>query len=286
MVSIFHPALFRDRVVVVTGGASGIGLAAVRAFLELGARVAIGSRSEERLHATQQALSAEGHTLHVSRCDIREPESVASFVRGVTRDLGPIDALINNAGGQFPTPAESLAIKGWDAVIRENLHGTFYMTREVATQSMIPRKKGRIVNVIANIARGFPGMVHTGAARAGVDNMTKTLAVEWARHNVQINAVAPGIILSSGLAQYGEELLSEGRKAIPAHRLGTCEEVAQLLVFLASEATQYVTGETWYIDGGQHLWGKNWELDDTPWPNHLASVLGELEASRRPGEGA
>ena len=277
MVSIFHPNLFRDRVVLVTGGATGIGLASVRAFLELGARVAICGRRQEKLTVAEADLARDGYAVHARVCDIREPESVANFIRGVVEALGPIDALVNNAGGQFPVPAADLATKGWDAVIRNNLNGTFYMTREVAIQSMIPSKKGRIVNVIANIARGFPGMVHTGAARAGVENMTKTLAVEWARHNVQVNSVAPGIILSSGIAQYGEALIREGRKRIPAHRLGTCEEVAQLIVFLASGATQYVTGETWYVDGGQHLWGQNWELDDDPWPDQLAEILGALK---------
>jgi citronellol/citronellal dehydrogenase len=277
MVSIFRPGLFRDRVILVTGGATGIGLAAVRAFLELGAKVAICGRREEKLAGAREALAKDGLSVHAGVCDIRDPDSVAAFVKGVVDALGPIDALVNNAGGQFPTPAEALAPKGWDAVIRNNLNGTFYMTREVALQSMIPRKKGRIVNVIANVFRGFPGMVHTGAARAGVDNMTKTLAVEWARHNVQVNSVAPGIILSDGIAQYGDALIAEGRKRIPAHRLGTCEEVAQLIVFLASEATQYVTGETWYVDGGQHLWGQNWELDDDPWPDQLAATFRELE---------
>jgi citronellol/citronellal dehydrogenase len=279
MVSIFHPGLFRDRVILVTGGATGIGLASVRAFLELGAKVAICGRREEKLQAAREALAKEGFSVHTGVCDIRDPESVAAFVKGTIEALGPIDALVNNAGGQFPVPAEQLATKGWDAVIRNNLNGTFYMTREVALQSMIPRKKGRIVNVIANIFRGFPGMVHTGAARAGVDNITKTLAVEWARHNVQVNSVAPGIILSSGIAQYEEILIAEGRKRIPAHRLGTCEEVAQLIVFLASEATQYVTGETWYVDGGQHLWGQNWELDDDPWPTALDAIFQELAES-------
>ena len=278
MVSIFRPGLFRDRVILVTGGATGIGLAAVRACLELGAKVAVCGRREEKLAGAREALAKDGLSVHAGVCDIRDPESVAAFVKGVVDALGPIDALVNDAGGQVPTPAEALAPEGWDAVIRHDLNGTFYMTREVALQSMIPRKKGRIVNVIANVFRGFPGMVHTGAARAGVDNMTKTLAVEWARHNVQVNSIAPGIILSDGIAQYGDALIAEGRKRIPAHRLGTCEEVAQLIVFLASEATQYVTGETWYVDGGQHLWGQNWELDDDPWPDQLAATLRELEA--------
>ena len=121
--------------------------------------------------------------------------------------------LVNNAGGQFPTSAEQLTPRGWEAVVRNNLNGTFYMTREVATRAMIPQRSGAIVNVIANIARGFPGMVHTGAARAGVENMTKTLAVEWAQFDMRVNAVAPGIIQSSGIAQYPPELVDAGVRA-------------------------------------------------------------------------
>jgi NAD(P)-dependent dehydrogenase (short-subunit alcohol dehydrogenase family) len=127
---------------------------------------------------------------------------------------------------------------------------------------MIPRKRGRIVNVIANIARGFPGMIHTGAARAGVENMTKTLAVEWAQYDIQVNAVAPGIIRSTGVDQYPPELIEASRQRTPAKRLGTVEEVADVVGFLASDAGAFVTGETWYIDGGAHLWGDMWVIPD------------------------
>ena len=187
-------------------------------------------------------------------------------MKGAREALGEISVLVNNAGGQFWTPAEDLSPKGWDAVVRNNLSGTFYMTREVATASMIPRRRGRIVNVIAQIARGFPGMVHTGAARAGVENMTKTLAVEWARHDIAINSVAPGVIRSSGTERYPPELLELGRRHTPAKRIGTCEEVAELCAYLASDAASFVTGETWYIDGGAHLWGDTWSIPDREEP--------------------
>jgi len=138
------------------------------------------------------------------------------------------------------------------------------MTQAVAQKCMIPRKKGRIVNIIANIARGFPGMVHTGAARAGVENMTKTLAIEWAQYDIQINAVAPGVIKSSGTDQYPPEIVEMSRKRTPAKRFGTVDEVAELVCFLASDAADFVTGETWYIDGGAHLWGDTWIIPDEP----------------------
>jgi citronellol/citronellal dehydrogenase len=266
MPSIFRPGLFDGHVAIVTGGGSGIGFAIARTLCELGAKVGIAGRDAAKLDAAKGRLAERGWTVHAGTCDIREVEQVAAYVKGARAALGEISVLVNNAGGQFWTPAEDLTPKGWDAVVRNNLSGTFYVTREVATASMIPQKRGRIVNVIAQIARGFPGMVHTGAARAGVENMTKTLAVEWARHDIAVNAVAPGVIRSSGTERYPPELLELGRKSTPAKRIGTCEEVAELCAYLASDAASFVTGETWYIDGGAHLWGDTWGIPDRDEP--------------------
>ncbi len=262
MPSIFRPGLFENRVAIVTGGGSGIGFAIARDLGMLGAKVAIASRKQERIDAAKAELAKAGVHVFGAACDIRETEQVAKLVDTVMKELGPIDVLVNNAGGQFPTAAENLTTKGWDAVIRNNLSGTFYMTQAVATKSMIPRKKGRIVNIIANVARGFPGMIHTGAARAGVENMTKTLAVEWAQYDIQVNAVAPGVIRSSGVDQYPPEIVEMSRQRTPAKRLGTVDEVSDLVVYLASDAASFVTGETWYIDGGAHLWGDTWMIPD------------------------
>jgi citronellol/citronellal dehydrogenase len=266
MPSVFRPGLFDGHVAIVTGGGSGIGLAIARTLSELGAKVAIAGRDTEKLERARAELSAGGRPVHAAKCDIRELADVAAFVQGTRAALGEISVLVNNAGGQFWSPAEDLSPKGWDAVIRNNLSGTFYMTREVAVASMVPGKRGRVVNVIAQIARGFPGMVHTGAARAGVENMTKTLAVEWARYDIGVNAVAPGVIRSSGTERYPPELLEMGRRVTPLKRLGTCEEVAELCAYLASDAASFVTGETWYIDGGAHLWGDTWRIPDREEP--------------------
>jgi citronellol/citronellal dehydrogenase len=277
MPSIFRKGLLDGHVAMVTGGGSGIGLAIAKTALELGAKLAVCGRDEAKLERARAELSRHG-VVYAAKCDIRQIEDVAAFVKGARDALGEISILFNNAGGQFPTPAETLSPKGWDAVIRNNLNGTFYVTREVATASMIPAKRGRIVNVIANVWRGFPGMVHTGAARAGVDNMTKTLAVEWAQYGIAVNSVAPGIIRSSGTERYPQEFVEMGRQKTPMKRLGTPEEVAQLCVYLGSEAASFVTGETWYIDGGQHLWGDTWIVPDReapPLPQVIANLTSE-----------
>jgi citronellol/citronellal dehydrogenase len=277
MQSIFRPGLFAGQVAIVTGGGSGIGLAIARTLSELGASVAIAGRDADKLERARVKMAERGWAVHPVPCDIRDVDQVAALVARVRSTLGEISVLVNNAGGQFPTPAELLSPKGWDAVIRNNLNGTFYVTREVAVASMIPQKRGRIVNIIANVARGFPGMVHTGAARAGVDNMTKTLAVEWSPYNVAVNSIAPGIIRSSGMDRYPEELVEMGRQRTPMKRLGTPEEVAELCAYLASDAASFVTGETWYIDGGAHLWGDTWILPDRD-PAPLPEVVAKLSA--------
>jgi NAD(P)-dependent dehydrogenase (short-subunit alcohol dehydrogenase family) len=148
-----------------------------------------------------------------------------------------------------------LSPKGFAAVIQNNLIGTWNMTSVVATQVFIPQKKGKIINIIAQIVRGFPGMVHTGSARAGVDNLTKTLAIEWAPYGINVNAVAPGIILSSGTERYDVGILKNAIKAIPKGRAGKVEEVAALVAFLCTPIADFITGQTYYIDGGQSLFG-------------------------------
>jgi citronellol/citronellal dehydrogenase len=186
---------------------------------------------------------------------------VEGFVQRVLERFGRVDILVNNAGGQFPSPAQLITPKGFEAVVRNNLLGTFAVTRAVATRAMIPQGFGVVINITANTYRGFPGMSHTGAARAGVDNLTKTLAVEWAPHHIRVNSIAPGTIRSTGTDRYPPELVALAEKKNPAKRLGAPVEVAHLAVFLASDAADYITGTTLYIDGGASLWGDLWQVE-------------------------
>jgi citronellol/citronellal dehydrogenase len=264
---VFAPGVFADQVAVITGGGSGIGLATAAELVRLGARVAICGRTQARLDTAAQSLAAGEHGadgVYATTCDIREPDQIEAFVDGATQRFGRIDILVNNAGGQFPAPAHSISPNGFAAVVRNNLCGTFNMTRQVAVRAMIPARRGRVLSVTANIYRGFPGMVHTGAARAGVENMTMTLAVEWAQYGVLVNALAPGIIRSSGTERYPAALLEHSVQNTPLKRAGTVDEVAAAIVFLVSPAAQFITGATLRMDGGASLWGDSIGIPDPP----------------------
>ncbi|MFK7985086.1 MAG: SDR family oxidoreductase [Sandaracinaceae bacterium] len=259
-VSIFAPGLFRDQVAIITGGGTGIGLAVGHELGSLGAKIAICGRRVEPLEAAVAALREAGIEAHFGTADIRDPESIGAYLEGVEEALGAPDILVNNAGGQFPAPAQHISPKGFEAVVRNNLLGTWNFTHATANRFFIPQKRGRIVNVVAQVARGFPGMAHTGAARAGVINLTKSLAIEWAQHGVRVNAVAPGVIKTSGTKQYPPQLLEDAIKSTLLHRLGHEDEVSHLIVYLASRVADFVTGQTYYIDGGQSLWGDQWPV--------------------------
>ena len=257
---MFQTNLFEGKTVLVSGGGSGIGYAIAKGFLELGARVWIAGRNEARLNEAISTLAQYGEA-HSHAADIRQPDQVALLAESIAAKSGRLDILVNNAGGQFPSPAADISPKGWQAVVNTNLNGTWYMTQTMAQRFMLPAKSGVILNVVMNMYRGFPGMAHSAAARAAVSNLTKTLAVEWARQGIRINAIAPGIIQSSGLAQYPPELTRDLASKIPAGRLGSMEEVASLALYLASPLAAYVTGETIYMDGGSRLWGDFFPLD-------------------------
>lgn len=260
--TIFKPGLFKDKVAIVTGGGTGIGCAIAEELAYGGAKVAIASRKLNRLIPAAKGLSRD-HNAEVEpfTCNIREREDCEKLVDDVLEKFGRVDFLINNGGGQFPAPAEAIKEKGWKAVIDTNLNGTWNMT-QVTGQKWMLQHGGRIISIVADMWRGFPTMVHTGAARAGVVNMTMTLAVEWARAGVLINAIAPGTIISTGMNNYPPGTVDAAWRANPVKNLGTSEQIAQMTALLLSPAGDFITGETIKIDGGGSLWGDRWPIPD------------------------
>ena len=256
---MFADNLFKNQVVLVTGGRSGIGFTIAESFLKCGAIVYIASRNEEKLNAAKEELSKFGE-VHAKACDIRNTEEIDSFIEFIKSNGHQLDILINNAGGQFLSTAEHISDKGWQAVVNNNLNGTWYMTQRMAKAFFIPNKKGSIVNIIINIYKGFPGMAHSAAARAGVDSLTKTLAIEWSKYNIRINAIAPGSIQSSGLDNYPPDFVSKLVDLVPLKKLGSTKDVADLSLFLSSTNAGFITGETIYLDGGQRLTGGLFDL--------------------------
>ena len=270
--SAFRRGLFDGKGVIVTGGASGIGLAIASDLVSLGARVLIASRNAENLSKAATELNELGacsSAVHILPTNIRKEDDVAQMINYATKCFGaPADALVNNAGGQFPAAAERITLKGWNAVLELNLTGTFLCSREFKrARSVAQLRGGSIVNITCDHMLGFPGMAHTGAARAGVDNLTKTLAMEWAADGLRVNAVAPGVIYSASAASNypTESFLTDLACRIPFKRLGTPEEISSAVVFLLSDATaSYITGTTLRVDGGCPLNGPvAWTI-----PNH------------------
>lgn len=256
MQSIFRPGLFADQVIVVSGGGTGIGRATARELAALGAHVVICSRSPEHLEPTRGEIEAAGGAVTALTCNIRDAESVEALFATVEERLGGAHGLVNNAGGQFISPAEAITPKGWHAVVETNLTGTWYMSRAALDAGMRERG-GAIVSIVMENWRGMPNMAHSGAARAGVMNLTQSLALEWAAYGVRVNAVAPGIIDSSGLKQYPEpvqaQLVAIARD-VPAGRMGTEGEVAAAVLFLLSPAAMFISGATLKVDGAGSLY--------------------------------
>ena len=253
--SIFRPGLFEGRTVLVTGGGTGIGRCTAHELAALGARVVIAARRKEPLEATAAEIAEAGGRCETACLDIRDEQAVDATVAALVAEHGHIDGLVNNAGGQFVQPAAQMSPKGWRTVIDLILNGTFLVSSAVYRHSM-QRHGGAIVNMLADVWTGFPGMAHMAAARAGLANLAITLSMEWAASDVRVNCVAPGTILSSGMLHYPREvqerIVEEMVKSTPA-RLGTESEVSAAIVFLLSPGAAFVTGVTLEVDGGQQF---------------------------------
>lgn len=262
--ALFRSDLLTDQVCLVTGGGTGIGAAIARELGRAGAHVAIASRKESHILPAARGLSDElGREVLGVVCDIRDRDAVKTAFDRLIAWKGRLDVLVNNGGGQFFSPAEAISPRGWDAVVSTNLTGTWNMTHG-AYHAYMGKNGGVILNITMLTKRTFPGMTHSVAARAGVEGMTRNLAVEWAARGIRINCIAPGLIMSSGVANYpnGEQLFRDMQQHIPLKRAGTVEDIAHMATFLASPGGQYITGQTFTVDGGKELWGDWWPIAD------------------------
>ncbi|BEP95165.1 SDR family oxidoreductase [Acidovorax sp. A79] len=260
--SVFAPGLFAGQVVVVTGGGSGIGRCTAHELARLGAQVVLVGRKPEKLQAVADEIAADGGAASWHACDIRSEDAVVVLVQQVLAAHGRIDGLVNNAGGQFMSPLESISAKGWEAVLHTNLTGGFLVARECYRQWMAPNG-GSIVNIVADMWGSMPGMGHSGAARAGMVSFTETAALEWACSGVRVNAVAPGYIASSGMDNYppaAAHTLRAMPQTVPLGRFGNEAEVSAAIVFLLSPAASFISGSTLRVDGARPQVRLGWPL--------------------------
>ncbi len=253
--SVLRDGCFGGEVHVVTGGGSGIGRCIAHELASLGAHVVITGRKQEKLDRVLAEIAEDGGSAEAHAFDIRDEEAVKAAVGAIVGRNGSIHGLVNNAGGQFPAPLSAISRKGFEAVVANNLTGGFLVMREVFLQSM-QRQGGAVVNMAADMWRGMPGMAHSGAARAGMVNLTKSAAYEWAPAGVRVNCVAPGWIASSGMDTYDgmtRALIPQLKNHVPLGRIGVEAEVSSVVCFLLSHAASFVTGVTVPIDGGGPL---------------------------------
>jgi citronellol/citronellal dehydrogenase len=254
----WRPGLFDGQVVMVSGAGSGLGKAIAYQFGRLGANLVICGRKAEPLERAADGMRALGIECLAYPMTIRDPDQVAALFEAAWSRYGRLDVLVNNAGGQFPQAAIDFSVKGWNAVIDTNLNGTWYMMQTAARRWRDAGSSGCIVNIVAVVERGLPGVAHTAAARAGVIYLSKTLAVEWAPLKIRINNVAPGVTATEGMNVYPEEARAEFGRANPMMRLGDAQDVADACCYLAGPSGKFITGEVLAIDGGFQMWGEQW----------------------------
>jgi peroxisomal 2,4-dienoyl-CoA reductase len=269
---LFREDLLSGRVALVTGGGTGIGFGIAHCLARYGADVALASRSPEHLDpAATRLRRLTGRRILAVPANVREPDSIRSAADRAASELGGLHILVNNAAGNFYCPSEELSPSGWRAVVETDLYGTFY-----ASQAVFPHMReaglGRIVSISMTLHhRGWPGMAHATAAKAGVDALTRTLALEWAPHSITVNAVAPGPIPTEGVRkafttggdaeeQAGGDPFAEARhdggfasEAIPAGRFGAPADIGHMVTYLVSPAGDWITGSIFVVDGGERL---------------------------------
>jgi citronellol/citronellal dehydrogenase len=256
---IFAPGLLDGQVCVVSGAGTGLGRYSALELIRLGATVvACGRRAEpiESMVAEAEGLAGKAEAVAM---DIRDDVAVDALFDGVMDRHGQLDVLVNNAGGQFLSPAEAISPKGFRTVIELNVVGTWLMTHAAATKAFIPQERGKVLSVTLSPHNGMPGMVHSGAARAAVENMMRTLSVEWARFGIRLCALAAGQFGTETMrTKYPPEVVAAVPATIPLQRLGTEEEWAWLIAYLASPAGDFFSGTTITMDGARDNWFGSW----------------------------
>jgi citronellol/citronellal dehydrogenase len=256
---IFAPGLLDGQICVVSGAGTGLGKATALELTGLGATVIGCGRRTEPLGGMAGEVADRGGKAEFEALDIRDDEAVDGFMDGIVERHGRIDLLVNNAGGQFLSPAEAITPKGFRTVIDLNVQGTWQMTHAAATKAFIPQESGKVISITVSPHMGFPGMVHTGAARAAVENIMRTLSVEWSRFGIRLVAVAIGQFDTETLrTKYPKAIVDNVAATVPLGRLGTEDEMAWLMAYLASPAGDFFSGCTLTIDGARDNWFGEW----------------------------
>jgi len=273
---IFAPGLLDGMVCLVSGAGSGLGRETSLELARLGATVVGCGRRQQPIDETRELIAGLGGAADAIATDIRDEEAVAALVDSVLERHGRLDLLVNNAGGQFLAPAETISAKGFRTVTELNVQGTWNMTHAAATKAFIPQGGGKVVSVTLSPHNGMPGMVHSGAARAAVENMMRTLSVEWSRFGIRLCAVAPGQFDTEVFrTKYPAEVVATVPATVPLGRLGRPEEMAWLIAFLASPAGDFFSGAVLTIDGARDNWFGAWP------PRIQAGEAGEPPAEER-----
>jgi len=253
---IFADGILRNKVVLVTGGGTGIGRSIALGMADYGAHLVLASRTLEHLQTVAQEATTRGVRALPCRTDIRQPAQVEAMVQAALDTFGRIDILVNNAAGSFLASARKLTPKGWNTVVDTTLNGTFYCSRAVGLH-MIEQGGGKIINITATLHfKGSPGLIAPSAAKAGVEALTKTLALEWAKFNVLVNAIAPGPVYTPGAENNlwsNTAFHDMVKRGVPLGRFGTADDIANMAIYLASPAGDYITGATMVVDGGEWL---------------------------------
>ncbi|MES2360710.1 MAG: SDR family oxidoreductase [Pseudomonadota bacterium] len=284
--SVFRADLFTGQTIIVTGGGSGIGRCTAHELASLGAHVVLVGRTAEKLETVKAEISEDGGSASTQVCDIRSEAAVGQAIDAVLQSRGRLDGLVNNAGGQYRTAMKTISTNGFEAVVRSNLTGGFIFMREAYLRWM-EAHGGAIVNIIADMWNGWPDFAHSGAARAGMLNLSESAACEWAASGVRVNTVAPGGIASSGFDTYSPEAKKKilgYTRTVPLQRYGTEAEISAAIVYLLSPAAAYITGSCIRVDGGTPNARGTWPLEpherSKPFEGFHRATLPELLAGK------